>query len=289
MVMMCAVAGISIWLQAPRANYKEHNQIAFQRDLSRALSAVSPSDSADAFRELFDGVSQNGLQALKAHQSDAVSLRASWTEIRNTLPAIDREDPVAIDEAALVGFTRRVEERLGIVTPPVWQETMRGAHGFGRNSIYFRIPASWPYHFHNSRLLIRDGVACRRSDGRYRISCDGQECEIPVDAFSSTGRDPVGCLDVDFVGGRWYVAAHLDHCVPCKLLSWDAQHGQRVWSAEVWGGGGLRSYEGPGFHGLWVRTQDDKVLVFGVGDDNAYIEAFNIASGENLFRFCTQY
>jgi hypothetical protein len=72
------------------------------------------------------------------------------------------------------------------------------------------------------------------------------------------------------------------------LVGSAAADGKQLWEAEVWSAG--RGFlAGVGYHRVELKEKDGILFVFGMETHGMYLEAFELATGKCLYRFCTCY
>jgi hypothetical protein len=115
---------------------------------------------------------------------------------------------------------------------------------------------------------------------------DGRFVEFPKDTF-----------DLRFTGSlvgwlgekRSMVAAYTDVSgFPYQMCGFEGRGGKPAWKTHVWAAG--RSFLGGiGYHRVEMTEKDGVVYLFGMESHGAYVEGFDVASGQVRFRFCTCY
>lgn len=68
----------------------------------------------------------------------------------------------------------------------------------------------------------------------------------------------------------------------------DRQTGKAAWGARVWAAG-RTVLAGQGVHQIELNVSDGRLFVFGAESNGIYAEAFDLADGRPLLRFCTCY
>ena len=90
-------------------------------------------------------------------------------------------------------------------------------------------------------------------------------------------------------GAECFVAPHTPLAMPYSLMSVGRDSAAPSWVATVWTNGGLYGHSGPCYHLVALKLVDNAIVVFGIGDSVAYIEAFGRKGGKNVFRFNSEY
>ena len=114
---------------------------------------------------------------------------------------------------------------------------------------------------------------------------DGVSVRVPAE-------DSLGLIDnvaVQLENQTIYVALYGWPPNPYRLLAMDRISNQVIWSSEVWAAGGLKNYQGQGWHLAEIRLAGETLAVFGISDGSAYVELFDKKTGQNRCKFSTAY
>jgi hypothetical protein len=250
------------------------------------------------FRALYQELGTEGVRRLKAHPHDGVALRAAWEEVRQSVPekaqansrGKDLDGPTA---QRYLGF---LEGRLRVNAPPWWQKYFLAAQAYHRENIFFSIPyESWPYSKFQSvgtdRLLsVPKGASLVKGAEGLVYKSEQGSLVVPSDAVDSEKvRGPIDSLCASADSHRWYLAVHGSRGMGYPLFGINRATGKVAWQSSVWAAATSAVYTGRGYHFVAVVPHADKVLVFGMANDVAYVEGFRAETGECLFRIGTTY
>jgi hypothetical protein len=264
---------------------------------SRYQQATTPEQLSRVCAEQFVTARDSELSALEAHSSPGVAFAAAWERARRVLvnPATgDRLERYG-SMCRFVGF---VEGRLRVRTPEAWRNLLFSAQAVPqtrtdvRSWVHFGLPGNDIKSSSTAAIDVAtpDSATIIERSGHAYLRVGRQETPLPAEV--------VDAKDSFFYGGIPEPVLTQDTCVvavyrlrpygfPLYCLS--RHDGAVQWKEDVWAGGGLEHYEGVGFHRVWLAKDASSVIVFGVGDDAAYIEGFQLNDGTNWFRFCTSY
>ncbi len=241
------------------------------------LSRVdSPRELATQINGLFSASPMGELDRLVSVPDGTVALASGWERVRRTMPEAKQEEVVSPDGHAISRFLGLVEGRVQIPIPEVWEATVKSAKAYSRRPIGFSYP----------KLLKRPTTEHLKRDGdQWIVKTGSQSIRVPVE----DRLGPVDNAAVQFAGEMAYVALYGWPPIPYRLLAIDRGNGKVIWSSKVWGAGGLRDYEGQGWHVAEMRWAGETLAVFGISEGAAYIEVFDKKTGENRCRFSTAY
>src|SRR5262249_10846702 len=128
-----------------------------------------------------------------------------------------------------------------------------------------------------ARVLKRDGK-------RVMANIDGESIPLP-DVVHERFKGLAGSFNGLLEESAAYFSAHCDACLSYFLSCVDRVSGKELWKERVWASGGRWMYAGIGHHFTSLARTGDTIIVFGLGDDCAYVEGFDAKSGKNAFRF----
>lgn len=263
----------------------------FTAELKIARRAKSPVRLAEAYLNVFPKASSVDVHQMMNDSHCGVALRAAWERVRRTIGEEFRQEAAKPDSASLNRFLGFVEGRLNTGVPSLWESTFSRVRAYRRSEFFFPCEVK-QLQYHKTELGVaapRD-MSLKRIDGEVLVAIGKQSCQIPVTFMQSDKSEyPVDAACSLFTDTRCYVAFHSDKCVPYRLRCFDRASKKCLWTARVWAAGGLAQYTGIGYHLVALKEENEKLLVFGIGIDAAYIEGFNRKNGEDAFHFCTSY
>lgn len=298
----------------PKLNASEEEGKVFEK----MHTAKTADELATVYGELFTDASNERLTRLKMHRHTGIALQAAWEAVRRTFPKHvsqdqnDKKNNTQIKPEVMAHFLGFVEGRLRVCPPKWWKEGMidTGYDDDSKNIIARKI--LWiprPDDFYSlgagdvptgpagtSVVKRRDGLNI--SVGRDKIELSNKVSERVMVYFNSKDTEiGIGGLSSLFIvpvaidSERFVVAFHAGiGCYP--LLCVSRTTGKILWETSVFGaswlssgglGGGIP--ESP----VGIQVADGVIYIFGFGPHSAYIEAFSLTDGKNLFRFSTSY
>lgn len=234
------------------------------------------------------GVSSQDLERLVVDPDCTIALSAGWRRVLMTVPEDDQSDQIRPDEVAIHRFLGLVEGRVRVPIPPIWVAGVtsvifnRAERPDWDDYLSFPTPKRLDEASYKPRADVGD-ASFRRANDRWLVTQGSEEWSLP--AYDGVG--PVDYVRVHLCGGDAYVAlyawppdGHMVHAI-------DRNSGEVMWSSKVWGSCGLLAYSGWGWHEVAFRSTSDKLVVFGLSSNIAYIEVFDKHTGADLWRFNT--
>lgn len=253
--------------------------------VERLLKADSPEKLAQAYRGLFDHCTSEELRELVAHPDYSVALGAGWERVRRTLPEEKQAKALPPDKNELYRFLGLVEGRTQIPLPERWASIVLSAGSYGRGNIWFPRPKGLFEPGGYAPDTGEERPALQKEGDQWKVTLDGKMWSAPkgVDYERDT-LVVASASETLFLASYNYWPAN-----PFAVYALDRQTGKTLWWSNVWAEGALFHYEGRGWHDVQLRVQGQHLVVFGIGDGTAYVEAFDAKTGKNLYRFCTSY
>ena len=294
---------------APKLN-ADVSEAKVLENIHKAKDAL---ELANAYSELCSVASKEQLGGLKAHRHTGIALQAAWEEVCSTFPAHVRqgqESDTRINPRAMAYFLGFVEGRLRVRLPKWWRQGMAKA-GYNDNKSKFdgarniiEIPYSDDYYSPHTDDTPSGpaGTQVVKTVDSLHVTVGHETFNIPkrvlerVMAYFGPGNGDV-VVNAGFIiavpvdAKRFLLAFHMglgDYPLFCV----SRPSGKILWEATVFGADWLF----PGGVGgklpdsvVDIRVAHGVVYVFGAGPCSAYIQAFSLADGKNLFRFSTSY
>jgi hypothetical protein len=257
-----------------------------EKQIEAIENAKHSIDAKAAYKNLFDKKRAAQVRDLKDNPNLGIALRAAWEEVVRTVPTKDWRPPYTVDGQALQDFVGFAELRLGVTVPAWWKETILNAQANRRSNIYFENGFRL-YPNETNDLRTPDTTTLVSRDDAVVMTVNGESMVIPKEVFGDDVR-LCGFMDASIDRDRAYIAFHSDVPGPYPLTCVDRTSGKTLWKSKVWCISGFIFYSGAGFwHAVSIATSEQRVLVFGVANNLAYIEGFNATNGDALFRFST--
>lgn len=215
------------------------------------------------------------LRELIVDDDTGLALAVGWERVDRTLHT-EGDDAQATTQA-LSRFLGLVEGRVGFPVPEFWEAAVFGTEARG----------TMTYFVLDRRHSTAPGrpFQFEREGEQFRIFYGDESWLVPADRYSLFTDRVAGVISDD----RVYVALYslLPDIYPVHCV--DITTGHTVWSAHVWASP-LMNFNGGGFtHQAHVELTSDRVLIFGAGDYNIYIDAFDRGTGQPLWRFNSVY
>jgi len=285
----------------------------FAQLIQRVLEAGSGLEISAAYRDLFAAVGVEGLAELKRSPHDSIAIQAAWEEVLMTIPATDGAEAYRPDAQVLQRFIGFLEGRGRVTLPDWWAKVFLNVRAHDRGNVF----SLWPgeehkfdpnaiaFEFNGKRelrlsdpyegtdvpffVLASRGTRVTDEDGRVTISAADRKVEVPEELVDRGDHGTLFCcFSTVFTAEQCYVAVHRDVGYPFTVACLNLADGTLKWKTEAWG-----TWWGfaTGIHQtrVAVTVQDDRLAVFGEAGTGYHVEAFDIGTGANLFRFSTGY
>jgi hypothetical protein len=265
------------------------------REIRSVILAKTAHDCASADKALFETLDSKKVRSLKFHENDSLSLRAAWIEVRIALPKDEQRRLTRPKSNALYRFLGFAEGRLRVTLPSWWEECILQVSGYDQSQAWFPAPSRKQYRNTAFGLQGLHGTTLLEQKGGILLKHGDYQVLVPTGAFRQILEDARStCIgeyvSVCFSSSRCYLAIHGDYALQYSLNSIDRNSGKVLWKSPVWAGGGtLMPQGGEGHHRVQILVDGDRVVVFGVALDTAYIEVFRTNDGSSLCRFSTSY
>jgi hypothetical protein len=248
-----------------------------RKDAMSLKHVDSPGQLASRIGMLFSGSPVTDVNKMTLAPDCSVALAAGWERVRRTMPEAEQRDVISPDRVALSRFLGLVEGRIQVPIPDAWEATVTSTKGYGKAAIWFPRLELVDKQLVTRRPL-RDGERWMVKMENLSLKLAAEDGLGPVDNFA-TVRD----------GEIVYVALYGSRPTPFRLFAVNRDNARPIWSTKVWAAGGLVEYEGKGWHLAEIRLVGERLAVFGISDDSAYVEAFDKKTGANQCRFSTAY
>jgi len=250
----------------------------------------SPYEFHNRHTKYLYAMSNKELSVLQEDPVLDLSLRAAWEKVRRT--GTYRHGRRTLDTTTITYFLEFVHGRIGVLSPATWRSRLSTAQVWQeeyRNATFDDEPMESFKHEKATGNTSTLGGTISRKDDNLRITVDGEFYTVSPTILPNL--HVTSTIMATYHGNnRLFVALHGYDCYPYTLLCFDKQKGELIWHNRVWAGGGLIDYQGGGYyHWVQIVSNNGSIVVFGIGMDAAYIEAFEEDTGQADFRFSTSY
>jgi hypothetical protein len=264
------------------------------QNLVRAITnASNAEEAARSYIKLFKGANRDKLQRLKKVAQQGVALRAAWEEVllsgtprRDAKAYLDLVEPVAVSR--FLGF---VEGRLEIELPSWWESAVKNAHMGGCGKLTPSLSGGGLYHyvgFGDHKISMPKTMSVQPKEKGAVVRVGKPSIYLSPEIVEEHLRHS-HCLSAAVDQDNGYFAFHNDVGVSYPLVCVERKSGNVLWESEVWASAFKGYAGGVSLEHVVVVTKGDCVLVFGSGGYCFYIEAFERATGKNVFRFANWY
>jgi len=253
-------------------------------DIARLAKAGSPIELALCINTILSQVPARTLDSIVGDEDCTVALAAGWERVRRTVPKETQRRPVPPNKQSLSRFSGLLEERMRVAIPRVWGDALQTASSYGRHNIWFPQPKILNKLTTSSATCA--SVAMLRREGDRWLVTQGNE------TWSVLAEDRLGIVEqavVELTDEKAYLCLYGWPPLPYRLYSINRKSGKVAWSSLVWAAGGLLTYDGQGWHQVELVGTSDKIIVYGMSENTAYVEVFDCITGHNMGRFSTSY
>lgn len=285
-ICLCFILGSSVSCDSKQAIPQDDPVSTEERNVVNAATAY---EAFNVYRAMLDSATESRIQELKSHPHRGIALTAAWESVRRTIPLGRQSRAVKPDISSLQYFIGFVEGTLKLTLPEWWKIRLLNTQAYKREHIWFVPIGESPYYFSQLKLWTPRNTTLRKVGNDIVAVVGNRSCKIDAYYIKEAGGFS-DALNVLIGTKRCYVALHSNYCSSFTIFCLDRKSNQILWSAEVWAAGEQIQFQGPG-DGHWVEMslKDDTLYLFGSGGYCTYLEAFDSADGENLFRFNTSY
>jgi hypothetical protein len=261
-------------------------------EIQFALDAKDAMEAKERFETLFKNTSDERLRRLKGHPHDGIALRAAWEEVRLSFPAQAKPKAASPDQKLLQRFVGFLKGRLRTELPVWWLEMLLEAKAYRRD----HVSLPWPpdlrtVHYHEQGpFWVPRNTTLVKNEGKMILTIERKSVAI-AEKNITEAQDSIGAefACAAFDSRRCYLALYENCGCSFPLLGIARASGNVTWKAKVWATDLTGRYTGQHLQRAMVQVEADRILVFGAGNNGAYVEAFSAETGKNLFRFSTSY
>jgi hypothetical protein len=259
----------------------------------RVLMAKAVNELSEAYQDYFTYFGLAGLRDRLNDEDTGIALQAAW-EVHKKAATRAVPDPYRVDDvydrAELESFVAFLKDRTRAPLPEWWAEAVVDVDLFpGQHHAFISRPRSAVPKLRTSRAgclvpqgaeLELDGDVLVYTFGDRALRFHKKTCGYFVD----------DCVLLGLIDGVRSVIAvcSSEAGFPGTLFGFEGNGGKPTWTSPIWAAG-RRILMGRGSHQVELRKTGGVVYVFGVDSHGAYLEAFNITTGECALRFCTCY
>lgn len=241
----------------------------------------------EGYTAFFAATSPAKIRSLKSQTHTGVALRAAWEEVIRSVKKAKGNRGWEPDRSAIARFIGFVEGRLMIELPQWWEQIMLKCSA--QNLVVRPDPPSsiafGMYAETDIGVRVSPGVMAKMDGDKLVVESGKHRIETRMDSLN-VKREQVDLLSVFLDGKQCYLAFHRDTCSSYNLFRLDTGTGKVLWSTRVRTCGNSVIFSGQGFfHLVTMRIVGDELMVFGMGNSLAYIEAFNTRDGKVVFRW----
>lgn len=222
----------------------------------------------------------------------SVVLAAAWERLLRTSYQREQADERDIGEAEIQRFLGVVEGKMRVELPEWWELGICSArvsnleHRWVRFTIGAEADRS-PFQLTHDHIRIAKGASLDRQGENWSIRHLDKSYPLPGELLRSAGG-PVDVITFETADGAYIVGTHSSRATPYLVYGVDLTTWHTRWTAKVLSLRNSPQYTGRGWHWSELRADADVVFVFGMTDDTAYIEAFDVRTGVPLLRFWTK-
>ena len=208
------------------------------------------------------------------HDDDGVALAAAW---ENYVVYGESSKHIQDSVARFAGF---VEGRLRINLPRYWQANLMTAKQIKEPSVQIR-----GVNFKIALQKTEFRIETLRNEEKPKAFY--KSIELPISLPS--GVNYLDSNNVTVLSETEHVFALYNYTLAesFPLVFLDKMR-HRKWKATVLGNGNGDAVMGHDYHSVEIITTDRHIYVFGISFSNAYIERFDLESGESTMRFSTK-
>ena len=244
------------------------------------MRASAPVDLALAYQDYFTTLGREKLEDLLEDPNCGIALQAAW-EVNYTV--VKRDPPIhgrsewVLDENSVAHFLDFADSRLKVPISKWWRSSVRGVDVFPGQHHTFELG----YTKRNEYTLEEFGCDFAFSNTNVKIKT--------LEELRSSIREFNPHVTMVSDNSRAFIVLYGERAYLYSIFAIDLSSGKILWQSKVWAcrtgfSGGPADFG----HNVYMQLVDNIVVIFGV-ESSAYIEAFDVDSGEAKFRFCTSY
>jgi hypothetical protein len=246
------------------------------------IEAESGEEAGVAYEKLFVHAGRKGMRRLMSDNNTGIALQAAWEiykkDIQRPKPIVGRSDRV-IDKKSVDEFLGFYSKRTGATIPKWWRNTIRVADVIPNAHCVF-FDREQPKEAKTTVEVQAANVLITVGNQRLVIS----RAVNPVEYERLATRYLTALY-----GAEQSFVAHNLTSYPYSFFCIDSPTGKVRWSQDVWAvRRGFSSGLLPEHHASF-QLHDDMVIIYGAETHGMYVEAFDRATGECRYRFCSCY
>jgi len=268
------------------------NPSAVKELRDRVVSASSAESKAKAYRILFEKVGRSGLVTLAKDEDTGLALQAAWESHKKLVHppklVLGRVDAI-YDVSDLTQFLAVLKKRTKAWIPEWWAKRIVAVDVFAdRHHAFVQDSDDKKPDRRQSKagpLVPADAELEESGDHLLYTNRDGKLKYLKSEeSLLFDGR----CAGL--IGEKRSAVAIFGNSGRAFTLSgYERGHEKPSWTVDVWGSGRSRAVTGVNDHWAELIGLDNMVFVFGGESHGMYLEAFDTATGQCRFRFCTCY
>lgn len=255
------------------------------------------------YRRKLRNADSSALAEYRRSDDCGLALQAAWQPVREEAPShLDEERTVKVGTLVsahrFVGF---VEGRLRVTLPKWWVRLLLNAYTDADGFVWAQteIPIEGKpiskkvpryFQFDGSKWVASDDKTLSIGDLQ-SITLRGAEYRLPHEIAEKGVQQAFFDLLTETADAKvQLVAVYEEHSNGFPMYGFDRADKHVLWTADVGFGSPRSGAFGPGIvHNVQLVINGDTVYVYGFDATSAYVEAFAINNGTNLFRFGTSY
>ena len=285
-------------------------------DIEHAMSASTIDDVFNANKRIFSNAATLEVQELTKHPDNGIALSAAWQLVQRTMINGHFASQKDLTRDILLWFTGFVEGRLATNVPPFWKETILHVKQRKQMQMHYTkvtdtsIPLLWELHVQSPQLyfprvpntnplqknktaekdgtvgFITPGISAKLDGEFIKIDIDNTSIQIMQKQIPTKGI-PIDVATAIADGDKAYLLLYSLRCNSYPVICIQCSTNKILWSNTVWVSTN-KTRTGSGYHWSVMEVQGNNLIVFGIGDEVAYIEAFDTIAGSRLFFFSTE-
>jgi hypothetical protein len=262
-----------------------------KRQVDKVLSQKDFSPKLRECKDLMRLASTDEIRLLKSHWNLGISLPSAWQEARLTIFKARPRDRESVLPKAADHILRLFQQRLGMAPPEWWAEGFRNLKVYDETRISTpAAKAKYPYHKTGLELVAPVNLTVTELGANAVVKMGQESLTLPAVVLEDAKQREwlcgiSACVDRD----NWYIAVYSSiHPSSARILCVEKKSAELLWTGISWGEG-IVGYEGGGFfHVLEASVSGERVLVFGGGLSNLYVQGLRKADGTEQFYFSTR-
>jgi hypothetical protein len=257
------------------------------------LIANSAGDKAKAYQALFRPFGAGRIAELLGDTDNGIAIQAAWEVLKRPRkrPAqLDMRSEWVLDPLGQQEFLGFLRSRIDCDPPEWWQQAITDVDLFPGSHVAFcriehpEVVTEGDGWYHPQHIMLG------REDGKIHVCVERKSVTAEEAMLLEAIENPFGYYLTATSGQRSVIiCVFAGHGFPFQVSCLETASGKLLWTRKVWATRYTHT-SGPwrGHYADPVQTEST-VYVFGAESHGMYLEAFDLATGMNLFRFCSSY